>query len=155
MDKKEITKITYELQNILFMMRRAHLTSNAVSNEKLSSMLKDSEIRLLYLFAVFNEGKPVSPSEIAKKTHVTFGAISHHINSLEKKGLIKRTTAKDNKRVVYITLTEKGQKLVKVIEKAMFKKIYKLVEFLGENDSIILVRLISKISEFANNQNNM
>ena len=49
-------------------------------------------------------------SAIAAKLMVTVGTLTVNMNSLEKKGYIERKRSSEDKRMVYVTLTEKGRK---------------------------------------------
>lgn len=54
-------------------------------------------------------GEPKNMSAIAKVLSVTMGTLTIAMNSLEKKGYVKRTRGKEDRRVVYISLSEKGK----------------------------------------------
>ena len=49
-------------------------------------------------------------SAIAHKLSVTVSTLTTNMNGLEKKGYIIRTRSSEDKRVVLVTLTEKGKK---------------------------------------------
>lgn len=49
-------------------------------------------------------------SEIAEKRHVTAGTLTAAMNNLVKKGYVVRERSEEDRRVVYIRLTEKGEK---------------------------------------------
>ena len=50
---------------------------------------------------------PRNMSVIAQKLHVTVSTLTINMNGLEKKGYICRERGQKDKRVVYVTLTEK------------------------------------------------
>ena len=54
--------------------------------------------------------EPRSMSVIAKKLSVTVGTLTTNMNGLEKKGYILRERSAEDKRVVLVTLTERGRK---------------------------------------------
>ncbi|MDD4370350.1 MAG: MarR family transcriptional regulator [Anaerostipes sp.] len=49
-------------------------------------------------------------STIAKSLNITVGTLTIAINNLLKKGYVKRTRSEKDRRVVYISLSEKGKK---------------------------------------------
>jgi DNA-binding MarR family transcriptional regulator len=51
-------------------------------------------------------------SEIEAATSVTAGAVSHRLDRLEARGLVRRTRDKEDKRVIHVNLTEKGRELI-------------------------------------------
>jgi DNA-binding MarR family transcriptional regulator len=102
----------------------------------------------LWLLATLNNGKPVTPSEAAKNLGVTLAAITHRINSLEEQGYVVRSPSPDDRRVVFISLSSKGAEMLDTVRKGYFEKIRGLVEYLGEEDSSVLIALLAKISDY-------
>lgn len=143
MDKELVIERARELESALRGLKSMKLTTSDKSG------LRDSEKYILLMLATLNDGKPVMPSEVAKKLDVTLAAITHHINSLEEHGLVSRAASPDDRRVVLVSLSEKGSRLAGVLKKSYWKKTCGLVEFLGDKDSAELVTLMTKISAFA------
>ncbi len=61
---------------------------------------------------------PLLPTELANLTKVKTQSMSHILNTLEEREMIKRTPSKDDKRKVYISITPAGKK---IIEKARYE----------------------------------
>ncbi len=142
MDKEQIAQRANELTNAMRKFRR----TNFITRD--SSGLKNSEKHFLWLLATLNNGQPVMPSEVARKLEVTLAAITHRINSLEKQGYIVRSPSPDDRRVVFISLSDKGTEMVDALKKSYWEKICGLVEYLGDKDSSDLIALIVKVSEY-------
>ena len=53
---------------------------------------------------------PKNMSSIARELSVTVGTLTIAMNSLVKKGYVERTRGLEDRRVVYISLSEKGRK---------------------------------------------
>jgi DNA-binding MarR family transcriptional regulator len=100
------------------------------------------------MLAMLNNGKPIKPSEAARILDVTVAAITHRINSLEKEGYIVRTSSPTDRRVVFISLSEKGSETVSILKKNHKQSIYGLVEYLGDEDSANFIDLLGKISNY-------
>jgi DNA-binding MarR family transcriptional regulator len=113
------------------------------------SGLKPSEKYVLFVLATLNDGGPVMPSEVAKKLDVTLGAMTHHINSFEKQGLVIRSDSPNDRRVTLINLSEKGVLVTEALRKKHWKKICGLIEYLGDKDSEQLIALMEKITDYA------
>ena len=64
----------------------------------------------MHIIDAIGVDEPKNMSAIAAKRMVTVGTLTVNMNSLEKKGYIKRERSTEDKRVVYVTLTEKGRK---------------------------------------------
>lgn len=63
---------------------------------------------------LYHNGKqPVQ--KLAEKILVTSGTITYVINKLESKELVIREKSKDDKRIYYVNLTEKGHELISSI----------------------------------------
>ena len=54
--------------------------------------------------------EPRNMSVIARRLSVTVSTLTTNMNGLERKGYIKRERSQQDKRVVYVLLTEKGRK---------------------------------------------
>lgn len=114
------------------------------------SLPKEAEKRLLFTLGNIYKGEPVRPSELAKNMCVTLSAVSHHINALEKDGYIERLLDPNDKRVLLISLSEKGKEFDKQMKEKFMQGMQSLVEHLGEEDTQELIRLLGKIEVFLN-----
>lgn len=139
MNSEEIEKRAKELENAMNSFRR-----NGIMKKEIEG-IKASEKHFLWMMANINDGKPVMPSEISKKIGVTMGAISHHVNALEEEGFIERTASAEDKRVIYLTLTEKGKDMVQKIKDIYWKQIRNIVTTLGDKDSATFISLLNKL----------
>jgi DNA-binding MarR family transcriptional regulator len=132
----------YELAHALKTFRRTTLIVRD------NSGLKNAEKFFLLLLASLNNGAPVKPSEAAKELNVTLAAVTHYINSLEGQGLVVRTPSPDDRRVVLVSLSERGKETVDSLRKIHLEEIRGIVEYLGDKDSAAFVALITKITEY-------
>lgn len=90
--------------------------------------------------------EPRSMSVIAKKLSVTVGTLTTNMNGLEKKGYILRERSAEDKRVVLVTLTERGRKAFfhhRDFHKNMIKSI---VKGLDEDEKRLLYKCLVKLS---------
>lgn len=85
-----------------------------------SDLTNDQHYTLRY---ISNVGSCTS-SQLAEQFNVQKSAITAIITRLFEKGLIQRTRDENDRRVVYLTLTDKGNELFLQTE----ERIYKLVE---------------------------
>lgn len=135
-------KLSFELQNVISQFKR----SIALKNNH--SKLKGAEKHILFLVHELNNNQPVTISEIAKQMGVTLAAVTHQISTLEKQNLIRRLPDNNDKRVILIDLTRKGDTQVVKLKKEFAQKTQILVDFLGEKDTNDLIRLVKKMSKF-------
>ena len=91
---------------------------------------------------------PRNMSEIAKRLSVTVGTLTTNMNGLEKKGYIMRERSTEDKRVVLVTLTERGRKAFfhhRDFHKNMIKSV---VVGLDEDEKRLLYRCLVKLDKF-------
>lgn len=105
------------------------------------------------LMAVIRQGMSegngvMKVSEISQKLHVTPPTVTQLINVLEKDGFVERTIDPDDRRAVKIKLTEKGLELTEQARKAFREKFLGLIDHLGEEDSLKLAELLTKVNEY-------
>lgn len=87
----------------------------------------------------------IKTSDLTKKLCITKPATSKILNSLEEKGYIERSSNKEDRRIVYVKLTEKGTLYLQE-QNIKFKKFtYKVIEKMGEEDIDNLIRLFNKL----------
>jgi DNA-binding MarR family transcriptional regulator len=77
-----------------------------------------------YLLRYIKKKAKCTSTELASMFGVNKSAITAMTNRLVKKGLIQRTRDQNDRRVVYLTLTERGDEWITETE----EKIHKLVE---------------------------
>lgn len=63
----------------------------------------------MHVIEAIGIGEPKNMSTIAKLLSVTVGTLTIAMNSLVKKGYVARERGKSDRRVVYISLSEKGR----------------------------------------------
>lgn len=92
--------------------------------------------------------EPRKMSEIAKRLGVTVGTLTTNMNSLERKNYVVRERGESDKRVVFVTLTERGRKAFfhhRDFHKKMIKSV--VAEFTPD-EQVILMRCLNKLNEF-------
>lgn len=64
----------------------------------------------MHIIEAIGLDEPKNMSAIAHKLSVTLSTLTTNMNGLEKKGYILRERSREDKRVVHVTLTDKGKK---------------------------------------------
>lgn len=88
---------------------------------------------------------PRKMSEIAKTMSVTTGTLTKAVNALEKKGYVTRQRSKEDKRVVYILLTERGVRAYQHHEKFHQDMIAFILEHVSEEESRVLQQALERL----------
>lgn len=102
----------------------------------------------MHILEAIGVGEPDSMSAIAKKLSVTVGTLTTNMNGLEKKGYILRERSLEDKRVVLVTLTEKGRKAFYHHRDFHKKMIRALVKDLNQEEMQVLYRCLENLNEF-------
>lgn len=118
--------------------------SKAVITEE----FKDISNNDMHIMEAIGIREPRNVSQIAKSMNVTVGTLTVNMNSLEKKGYILRERSTADKRVVFVTLTEKGRKAFfhhRDFHKAMIRA---AVKDLDQDEMNALMNCLVKLNVF-------
>ena len=89
----------------------------------------------------------ITASEIANKYHVTIPAVMHKLDSLISEEYLIKVVDEVDKRKKYYHLTPKANMLLDDNKKIIDNKINSLFDYLGENDTKELMRILTRIKE--------
>ncbi len=89
-------------------------------------------------------------SEISKMMHVTSPSITQVLKGLEAHGLIERRSDAADRRTVWISLTESGEKIAQQARASFLIAFQGLVEYMGEEQSDQLATLLSTAFRYFN-----
>lgn len=87
-------------------------------------------------------------SMIAKQLRVTVGTLTIAINNLLKKGYVERTRGQKDKRVVFISLSEKGKKAYRHHENFHKDMVDKMLGCLEEEEIKVLVKSLDSLCQY-------
>jgi DNA-binding MarR family transcriptional regulator len=111
-------------------------TAEALIKEQIGSDLTSDQH---YMLRHINRVSSCTSSELAEVFDVKKSAITAIINRLFEKGLVQRTRDENDRRVVYLTLTDKGNELYEKTE----ERIHKLVKsFITKFDQAEITQFI-------------
>ncbi|MFT3851943.1 MAG: MarR family transcriptional regulator [Ilumatobacteraceae bacterium] len=89
----------------------------------------------------------LSQRELADRVLVTGSTLTHHLDRLEREGLIERTRDADDRRVIRISLTEAGKHRRTELEAIVAAHEERLSGLLGERDATALRRLLARVEQ--------
>ncbi|PQO26304.1 MarR family winged helix-turn-helix transcriptional regulator [Blastopirellula marina] len=90
------------------------------------------------------EGKPLPSLEIAERMIQVVPAITGLIDRLEKQELVERRRCHDDRRVVYVGITDKGTKLLEEMQEPVSETHIQLMGHLTQDELKELSRLLEK-----------
>ena len=85
---------------------------------------------------------------VARQLSVTTGTLTISVNGLVKKGYVERIRSEEDRRVVLISLTEKGRKAYKRHQQFHQEMIDAIISDLNEKEQEILERALSNLNQF-------
>lgn len=112
---------------------------------------KDITNNDMHVIEAVGIGEPRNMSAVAKLLSVTVGTLTIAVNNLVKKGYIDRVRSKEDRRVVLVSLTEKGKKAYQHHKRFHEEMIQSLLKGLSEQEISTLVTALTNLREFFRN----
>lgn len=114
----------------------------------ITSQFSDITNNDMHIIEAIGIEEPRNMSVIAHRLSVTVGTLTTNMNGLEKKGYIRRERSQEDKRVVYVLLTEKGKKAFYHHRDFHKKMIKAIIKDLSEEEMEILYRCLQNLNRF-------
>ena len=102
----------------------------------------------MHIIEAIGMNEPKNMSTIAREISVTVGTLTIAMNSLVKKGYVVRKRSEEDRRVVFISLSEKGRKAYFHHKKFHEQMIQGVVGDLTEEELDALVRALTKLNSW-------
>ncbi len=96
---------------------------------------------------LYYNGNKVLPSELGKMMNVTTSRVTAILNELEAEELITRSISPEDRRNVYVMLSDKGNQVVQKKLLQQQKNIQLLVERLTQEDTGAFLRVLKVLEE--------
>jgi DNA-binding MarR family transcriptional regulator len=90
-----------------------------------------------------------TPAQLAEKSGVTRATMTGLVDTLERDGMVTRRPHPEDRRQLSVELTKKGIAFIHSILPEHFRRISTLLSVLSENERRTMVRLMTKISDHA------
>lgn len=85
--------------------------------------------------------------QIGKSILISSGSMTYVIDKLEQKGLLSRSPCPDDRRVIFVTLTDDGIDLMKKVMPKHQEMINNLFGSLTDDDAQTMVNLLKKVNK--------
>lgn len=109
---------------------------------------KDITNNDMYIIEAIGLSGENTMSSVAKKLKITAGSLTTAVNALVRKAYVKRERSEEDRRVVYIALTEKGEKAFYHHEQFHRQMTNAVIEKLDDEEIDALVKMLKDISAF-------
>lgn len=115
--------------------------------KRTKTKLSDADIMVLFCVAFCDLNQKIKLTDISKTLRVTLPAVTHKVNDLVEHGYIEKETSNKDLRVTLIKLTPIGKTYVEKIRDEYYAPIRELKQYLGEEDTDTLLRILDKIAD--------
>ena len=112
---------------------------------------KDITNNDMHVIEAVGIGDPRNMSAVAKLLSITVGTLTIAVNNLVKKGYIERVRSKEDRRVVLVSLTEKGKKAYQHHKRFHEEMVQSLLKGLSDQEISTLVTALTNLREFFRN----
>jgi len=84
-------------------------------------------------------------SQMAEEMGITSATLTHHLNALEKRGLVRRWRETSNRRVQHVELTETGAELFQRLRDVAHRHDQRFRAQLTDDETQLLAELLERI----------
>lgn len=109
---------------------------------------KDISKNDMHIIDAIGSEETKNMSALAKKMKVTVGTLTIAINNLVKKGYVSRIRSKKDKRVVLISLSEKGERAFRRHKSFHERMVDSVIDGLDENQVEVLINTLKNVRSF-------
>lgn len=102
----------------------------------------------MHVIEAIGMGKPKNMTSVARSLMVTTGTLTISVNSLVKKGFVERTRSEEDRRVVLISLTEKGKEAFRRHQQFHDNMVEAVTAQLSVEEQEILQKALSRLNKF-------
>ncbi len=139
MDYKEINDYLVGIFNNVLIIEEASLKTSRFS---------DVSIKEMHTIDQIGNTPNATPSDIAKSLMVTLGTVTTSLNKLEQKGYIIRTRSNVDRRVVHLSLSQKGRLLYRLHQKFHMNMVKKITDGLDNDEFRVMERGLKNLNQF-------
>ncbi len=92
--------------------------------------------------------EPKNMTAVARSLMVTTGTLTIAVNGLVKKGFVERSRSEEDRRVVLVSLTDKGRKAYVSHQRFHEDMVETITDELSEEEQVILEKALSRLNRF-------
>ncbi|GAB6105014.1 MAG: MarR family winged helix-turn-helix transcriptional regulator [Blautia sp.] len=117
----------------------------------ITSEYKDISVKDMHVIEAVGIGKPRNMSAVAKSLSVTVGTLTIAMNNLVKKGYVNRVRSEEDRRVVLVSLSEKGEQAYHHHRIFHERMVMSVLKDLNKEETESLTVALMKLQEFFRN----
>ena len=127
-----------------------HVFNHALKIEENSLIreeFKEISMNDMHIIDAIGDGDAKNMSSIAKLVGVTVGTLTIAMNNLVKKGYVVRTRSEEDRRVVLISLADKGKRAYARHQAFHLEMIKSMREGLSDEQCLVLLQAIKNLKD--------
>lgn len=109
---------------------------------------KDLSNNDMHVIEAIGLGEGKNMSSIARRLKITVGSLTTAMNSLVKKQYVERSRSREDRRVVFVRLTEKGIKAYRHHERYHRQMVQEILDRLEEEELTVLLKTLDILTGF-------
>ncbi len=117
----------------------------------ITSEYKDISVKDMHVIEAVGIGNPRNMSTVAKSLSVTVGTLTIAMNNLVKKGYVNRVRSEEDRRVVLVSLSEKGEQAYHHHRIFHERMVMSVLKDLNKEETESLTAALIKLQEFFRN----
>ncbi|GGN55854.1 MarR family winged helix-turn-helix transcriptional regulator [Oceanobacillus indicireducens] len=134
------------LKSFVVLMKASKTLEEMVKKDIAAHGMKLSDFSILE--ALYHKGRQTI-KQISEAVLINTGSITYVIDKLEKNELLRRTNCKDDRRVIYIEITDKGKEVMNEVFPKHQARIEEVFEGISEEHKEILIETIKTVGKRA------
>ncbi len=138
--------ITSTLNDVLVKLFREITTIEEKSLK--TGEYKELTVNDMHVIEAIDTNAPKNMSSVARALSVTTGTLTISVNGLVKKGYVDRIRSEEDRRVVLVSLTEKGRKAFAMHQRFHQEMIDSIVKVLSEEEQKVLGKALCNLNQF-------
>lgn len=142
MDKKRVEVILDRYMDIFLHGKKS------ISTQMSEHLMEDLSLEQFSLVRMLYERGEVRSSELAEQLFVHKSAITVKVEKLVKKGLVERERDTEDRRSVYLRLSEKGIKLYEELSGKINQFVEAVVRDIPESEMEIFLNVYEKLADY-------
>jgi DNA-binding MarR family transcriptional regulator len=133
-------------EHLLEMLEHLLMMKNECSCSIFSECgLSDMTVKQIGYLKVISEQGDVTFSRLAEITKNSKPTITEMVNKFVRMECVYREPSRDDGRILYIRLTDKGKKIAKAEEDALRRVIERMIDSLDEHELDLLIGILEKV----------
>ena len=92
--------------------------------------------------------EPKNMTAVARSLMVTTGTLTIAVNGLVKKGFVERSRSEEDRRVVLVSLTDKGRKAYVSHQRFHEEMVEAVTDELSDEEQVVLEKALSRLNRF-------